>query len=50
LGLHQIRYQVNLVPYDLTWNIAAGILLAAGIGLVVATRHHSGGGVTGPRP
>ena len=42
LGLHQIRYQVNLVPYDLTWNIAAGILLAAGIGLIVTARSRPG--------
>jgi uncharacterized membrane protein len=56
LGLHQIRYQVDLVPYDLTWNIAAGILLAVGIGLVVATRPRAGGerpdrvGNARPRP
>ena len=27
LGLHQIRYDVELLPYDLVWNIAAGVLL-----------------------
>jgi uncharacterized membrane protein len=31
LGLHQIRYNVNLVPYDLTWNIIAVILLLMGV-------------------
>ncbi|GII54181.1 hypothetical protein Pth03_25700 [Planotetraspora thailandica] len=30
LKLHQIRYHVNLVPYDWTWNIIAVILLVAG--------------------
>ncbi len=31
LGLHQIRYHVNLLPYDLVWNIAGGIGLVAGL-------------------
>jgi uncharacterized membrane protein len=30
LGLHQIRYDVDLLPYDLTWNLAAAVLLALG--------------------
>jgi hypothetical protein len=25
LGLHQIRYDVGLVPYDLAWNISGGV-------------------------
>jgi uncharacterized membrane protein len=37
LGLHQIRYGVNIVPYDLTWNLIAAVLLIAGAGLIVAT-------------
>ncbi|MBH0123689.1 DUF2243 domain-containing protein [Rhodococcus sp. CX] len=37
LGLHQIRYDVNLTPYDLVWNIVAALLLAAGIALWVVT-------------
>lgn len=28
--LHQIRYDVNLLPYDLTWNIFAGIIAIIG--------------------
>jgi len=28
--LHQIRYGVNLLPYNLTWNVLAGILLVIG--------------------
>lgn len=37
LGLHQIRYDVNLTPYDLTWNIIAALLLASGIVLWIIT-------------
>ncbi|MFZ3452608.1 DUF2243 domain-containing protein [Arthrobacter sp. 7Tela_A1] len=38
LTLHQIRYDVALLPYDLTWNIAAVLMLAAGAFLVFRTR------------
>ena len=31
LGLHQIRYHVDLLPYDLTWDIAGGIGLLLGV-------------------
>src|SRR5438552_2310148 len=31
LGLHQIRYHVTIWPYDLTWNIIAFIMIAAGV-------------------
>lgn len=31
LGLHQIRYNVDLTPYDLVWNISGGIGLVIGI-------------------
>jgi uncharacterized membrane protein len=37
LGLHQIRYGVDLVPYDRVWIVVASALLLAGLGLVVAT-------------
>jgi len=30
LGLHRIRYGVDLLPYDLAWNGAAVVLLALG--------------------
>ena len=36
LALHQIRYDVELWPYDLTWNLVAVALVVAG--LVVARR------------
>jgi len=34
LRLHQIRYHVHLLPYDLVWNIAGGIGLLVGIALL----------------
>ncbi len=34
LGLHQIRYAVDLTPYDWTWNVVAVVLLAVGVVLV----------------
>jgi uncharacterized membrane protein len=30
LHLHQIRYRVSIWPYDLVWNVTAGLLLVAG--------------------
>jgi uncharacterized membrane protein len=38
LGLHQIRYDVDLLPYDLTWNSVAVLLTAAGTALVLRAR------------
>jgi uncharacterized membrane protein len=37
LGLHQIRYHVDVLPYDLTWNALAGLLIVAGVVLLVRT-------------
>jgi uncharacterized membrane protein len=37
LGLHQIRYHVDIAPYDLTWNVAAVLMLVAG-GLLLRWR------------
>jgi uncharacterized membrane protein len=43
LGLHQIRYGVQIRPYDLAWNASAVALLAIGIALtVVASRRRTG--------
>ena len=36
LGLHQIRYGVDLLPYDLTWNLVAVVLVV--VGVLVARR------------
>lgn len=38
LGLHQIRYDVDLLAYDLTWNLVALVLIAVGVVLVVRAR------------
>jgi len=38
LRLHQIRYGVELWPYDVAWNLAAGVLLAAGVAVLRRTR------------
>ena len=38
LGLHQIRYGVDLAPYDWTWNVLAVVLVAAGAALLARAR------------
>ncbi|AEV85610.1 membrane protein [Actinoplanes sp. SE50] len=38
MRLHQIRYDVNLTPYDWAWNIIAVLLLAAGVVLLARSR------------
>ena len=38
LRLHQIRYEVDLLPYDATWIAVAVALLAAGVVLLRRTR------------
>ncbi len=35
LGLHQIRYHVGLLPYDLAWNLTGGIGIVIGALLLV---------------
>jgi uncharacterized membrane protein len=37
LRLHQIRYGVELWPYDVAWNLGAAVLLLAGLALVRRT-------------
>ncbi|WP_410810120.1 DUF2243 domain-containing protein [Micromonospora sp. 067-2] len=39
LRLHQIRYGVHLVPYDVFWNVGGAVLLLAGAALVWRTRN-----------
>ena len=43
LGLHQIRYQVDITPYDVTWNVAAVIMIGIGVALLVWTRSRPSG-------
>ncbi|MCW2805155.1 MAG: hypothetical protein QOF52_234 [Propionibacteriaceae bacterium] len=42
LSLHQIRYVPEVLPYDITWNVIALLILLAGVALVVRTRVHAG--------
>ena len=37
LRLHQVRYGVDLLPYDLAWNLAGLTLLLIGLGLAWRT-------------
>ncbi|MFG1776471.1 DUF2243 domain-containing protein [Micromonospora sp. NPDC049048] len=41
LRLHQIRYGVHLLPYDVVWNVAAVVLLLLGVWVTwrVRSRH-----------
>ncbi len=38
MRIHQIRYNVDILPYDLVWNISAAIMIVVGIGLIVSAR------------
>jgi uncharacterized membrane protein len=38
MGLHQIRYHVDLLPYDVTWSAAGVVMIIIGIVLTVRTR------------
>ncbi|WP_395575827.1 DUF2243 domain-containing protein [Streptomyces sp. BK79] len=41
LRLHQIRYGVNVTPYDWAWNLVGLVLLLIGAGLVVRAARRS---------
>lgn len=49
LRLHQIRYGVPILPYDLAWNLSGLLLLAIGVALLYRARHLSEGSAHGPR-
>ncbi len=38
MGLHQIRYGVEILPYDIVWNVIAALLIVIGIILFRQTR------------
>ena len=38
MGLHQIRYEVNLLPYDIAWMVVAVALIVAGAVLLMRNR------------
>ncbi|WP_030862421.1 DUF2243 domain-containing protein [Streptomyces sp. NRRL S-37] len=40
LRLHQIRYGVDVTPYDWAWNLAGLVLLLIGVGLAVRAARH----------
>ena len=44
LTLHQIRYNVELLPYDIAWNTVAVLMLGTGVFLLVRTRSAAPGG------
>lgn len=37
MGLHQIRYNVDILPYDLVWNITAVLMIIIGLVLLKQT-------------
>ncbi|MDN4494955.1 DUF2243 domain-containing protein [Ureibacillus aquaedulcis] len=39
LRLHQIRYGVDIIPYDIVWNVSAGFMII--IGLIILGRKRS---------
>lgn len=43
LQIHQVRYDVNLLPYDLAWNISGAVLLIIGIVLLLRSKHKKAG-------
>jgi uncharacterized membrane protein len=38
MRIHQIRYNVDILPYDLVWNISAAIMIVVGIGLIMKAK------------
>ena len=43
LRIHQIRYDVDLLPYDLVWNVGGGLLLVIGTALALRAHRRSAG-------
>jgi uncharacterized membrane protein len=39
MGLHQIRYDVNVLPYDIAWNVIAVIMIVIGAMLNALTNN-----------
>ncbi|MGE7091488.1 DUF2243 domain-containing protein [Lysinibacillus sp. NPDC048646] len=39
MNFHQIRYNVNILPYDVVWNVLAAILILIGIVLLLQTNN-----------
>lgn len=43
--IHEIRYHVGLLPYDLVWNIIAGLVLILGVVLLRRAQHQPQGAI-----
>lgn len=43
LRIHQVRYDVNVLPYDLAWNISGALLLIIGIVLLFKSKQERAG-------
>lgn len=43
LRIHQVRYDVNVLPYDLAWNISGALLLIIGIVLLFRSKYKKAG-------
>ncbi|MCM3340571.1 DUF2243 domain-containing protein [Paenibacillus sp. MER TA 81-3] len=43
MQIHQIRYNVDILPYDLIWNLTAAAMIAIGIILLIRTRSELAG-------
>jgi len=41
MGLHQIRYDVNIVPYDMVWYITSVLMIIIGIALLARSKGKS---------
>lgn len=41
LGLHQVRYDVDLLPYDVAWNAAGAALVVAGALVLLSARRRT---------
>ncbi|WP_338453113.1 DUF2243 domain-containing protein [Niallia oryzisoli] len=50
MKLHQIRYNVDILPYDLTWNIISILMIIASVALIKCTKQKQGKAVTNEHP
>lgn len=41
MRIHQIRYDVDIVPYDIVWNVSAILMIAAGLLLIRSARRNA---------
>lgn len=50
LRVHQVRYGVDLLPYDVAWNVAGAVLVATGTALALRQRRRAAAHREGRRP